>query len=91
MRLLHFNVVLWIPDFDEKFFNAVAVVALQHDFAVFAGSSACAVGFEFLGDALQVTVFVVHAVDYGGCFAEFSCFKAYANPLLLFLYFSTNA
>ena len=40
--LLEFDVFFWVADFDEEFFDAVAVVALEHDEAVFVCSSACA-------------------------------------------------
>ena len=43
--LLDFYVFFWVAEFDEKFFDAVAVVALEHDLPVFAGSAAGAVGF----------------------------------------------
>jgi len=50
------------------------VVALEEDFVVFCGSSAGAEGFEFLGQAAEVSVFVVDAVDDGYCSSPFSCF-----------------
>ncbi len=88
---MEFNVFLWVTDFDEKFLDTVAVVALQHYLSVLAGAAASAISFEFLCDALQVIVFIVHTVDYGSFFSKFTGFKPDANTLLLFFYFSTNA
>jgi len=67
------------------------MVALKHDLPVFMGSTTSTVGFKFLSDTLQVRTLFIHAIDYGGCFAEFSGFKADANTLLFLFYFSTNA
>jgi hypothetical protein len=67
------------------------VVALQHNLPVFGCSAASAKTLQFMSNVLQVAVFVFDAVDYGAWSAEFSGFEAYANPLLLFFYFATNA
>ena len=61
--LLELDVVLRVTNFYEEFFHSITVVALQHDEPVFAGSTACTEGFEFLGDALQVRILVIHAID----------------------------
>jgi hypothetical protein len=87
---LEFYVLFWVADFDEEIADAVTVVALQHNLPVLVGPATGAKRFQFVRYLLQVAVFVFNAVDDGSGSAEFSGFKPYANPLLLFLYFSTN-
>jgi hypothetical protein len=91
IALLKFYVLFWVADFDEEIADAVTVVALQHDLPVLVGAAAGAKRFQFMRDLLKVAVFVFNAVDNSGWSAELSGFKPYANPLLLFLYFPTNA
>ena len=67
------------------------MVSLKHNQPVLVCSAASTKRFEVMSDFLEVAVFVVNAVDDGGGSAEFSGFKPYSNPLLLFLYFPTNA
>jgi hypothetical protein len=46
--LLEFYVFFGVAAFDEELSDSVAVVSLQHDLAVFGGSSAGAKSFQFL-------------------------------------------
>jgi hypothetical protein len=89
--LLEFYVFFWVPDSDKVFTDSVAMVSLKHDQPIFVCSAACAKRFEVMSDFLKVAVLVIDAVDDSCWSAEFSGFKPYTNPLLLFLYFSTNA
>jgi hypothetical protein len=91
LALLQLYVFLWVADFYEEFADAVAVVALQHNEPILVCSPTSAKRLQFVCYVREVGGFFIHAVDDCGGSAEFSGFKPYANPLLLFLYFPTDA
>ena len=89
-QLLHFDVLFRISRLDEERVHILPLVALQENLAVLRRSAARAVGLHFFRKLFQIRFFAVQSLDDGHGSAEFPCFRAHKNFLLLFADFATN-
>jgi hypothetical protein len=91
MWLLQLYVLFWIATFNEEITDSIPMITLQHNLTILRSSTTRTKRLKFLRRTRQIRVLVIHAVNYCAWSAELSGFKSYANPLLLFLDFATNA
>jgi hypothetical protein len=90
-QLLEFNVFFRISELNQELADSFTMVSLKKYLTVFRCSATCAEAFQFLSHSCKVSVLVVYAIKYCHWSPILSCFKPYANPLLLLLYLATSA
>lgn len=71
--------------------HLLSVITLKHYLPVLGCSSAGTVRLHLLGESAHICVFVVYTLDYSHRSAEFSCFQANLNALLLLADLSADA